>query len=66
MSPKKRTEKASRNRKRVSQQKRVARRTLVSELVNFVLPEGALFSKKQFHGNIKWVPEQLAVQALIW
>ena len=27
---------------------------------------GALFSKSQFHGNIKWVPERLATQALIW
>jgi len=25
-----------------------------------------LFSKEEFHGNIKWVPEQLAAQGLIW
>jgi hypothetical protein len=35
-------------------------------LVEFVLPDGALFSKAEFHGNIKWVPERLAAQALIW
>jgi len=39
---------------------------LFRNLVTFVLPEGALFSKDEFHGNIKWVPEQLAAQALIW
>lgn len=36
------------------------------ELVNLVLPAGGLFSKKEFHGNIKWDPDQLAVQAVIW
>ena len=36
------------------------------ELLSFVLPDGELFSKTEFHGNIKWVPEQLAAQALIW
>lgn len=66
MSRKKRAEQASRIRKRINKQKQVARRVLFSELVNFALPEAALFSKEQFHGNIKWVPEQLAAQALIW
>jgi Transposase DDE domain len=36
------------------------------EMIEVVLPEGELFSKGEFHGNIKWVPEQLAAQALIW
>lgn len=36
------------------------------DLINFILPDGELFSKAEFHGNIKWVPEQLAAQALIW
>lgn len=39
---------------------------LFRELVEWVLPEGTLFSKSEFHGNIKWSPEQLAAQALIW
>jgi hypothetical protein len=66
MSRKKRAEQASSIRKRSNKQKQVARRTLFIDLVNFGLPEGALFSKEQFHGNTKWVPEQLAAQALIW
>ena len=28
------------------------------EMIEVVLPDGALFSKGEFHGNIKWVPEQ--------
>jgi hypothetical protein len=39
---------------------------LFSDLIGFVLPDGTLFSKDEFHGNIKWSPEQLAAQALIW
>lgn len=66
MSRKKRAEQASRIRKRINKQKQVERRVLFSEIVNFTLPEGVLFSKEQFHGNIKWLPEQLAAQALIW
>lgn len=52
--------------KRAKKVKQVERRKLFGDLVNFALPEGALFSKAQFHGNTKWVPEQLAAQALIW
>ena len=66
MSRKQRAKQASRIRKRKQMLKQVERRLLFSEVVNFVLPAGALFSKKQFHGNIKWVPEQLAAQAMIW
>ena len=39
---------------------------LFRKLLAVVLPNGELFSKTEFHGNIKWVPEQLAAQALIW
>ena len=66
MSRKERAKQASSIRKRKQMLKQVERRLLFSEVVNFVLPAGELFSKKQFHGNIKWVPEQLAAQAMIW
>lgn len=36
------------------------------ELVNVILPGDGLFSKSEFHGNIKWDPDQLVVQAIIW
>ncbi len=40
--------------------------TLFLELLHWFVPAGELFSKHEFHGNTKWNPEQLAVQALIW
>jgi hypothetical protein len=35
-------------------------------LLQWVLPEGELFSQDEFHGNVRWSPDQLAAQALIW
>lgn len=66
MSRKQRAAQAKRIQRRLNQKKKVEKRRLVKDLVNFVFPSGALFSKDQFHGNIKWDPEQLAMQALIW
>lgn len=40
--------------------------TLLRELCHWFAPQDELFSKKQFHGNTKWNPEQLVTQALIW
>ena len=39
--------------------------TLFLELLNWFFPEGALFTKGEFHGNTKWKAEQLAAQAVI-
>lgn len=36
------------------------------DLIEFVIPQSGLFSKDEFHGNIKWVPEELAAQAVLW
>lgn len=41
-------------------------RTLLAEALDWLIPTGVLFTKDQFHGNIKWEPEQLAQQAVIW
>ena len=35
-------------------------------LLGWLIPEDELFTKDRFHGNIKWRPEQLAQQAVIW
>jgi hypothetical protein len=35
-------------------------------LVEWLIPTSGLFHKGEFHGNIKWNPESLASQALIW
>ena len=40
--------------------------TFFRELCDWFAPENKLFSKGEFHGKIKWNPEQLATQALIW
>jgi hypothetical protein len=66
MSRKQRAAQEARVRRRIKKFKEVERRTLFIDILFLVLPSGALFSKEQFHGNIKWEPEQLAIQALIW
>jgi len=35
-------------------------------LLHWAIPEDELFTEDRFHGNIKWIPEQLGQQALIW
>ena len=66
MSRKQRETQAKRIRSRIKKQKQVERRELLRDLFNFVFPRSAVFPKEQFHGNIGWEPEQLAIQALIW
>ena len=36
------------------------------EICDWFVPENELFNEDDFHGNSKWQPESLAVQALIW
>lgn len=52
--------------KRKQKRSKVTNQNLFQSLVNFVVPTGALFLDNEFHGNIKWIPEHLAAQALIW
>jgi hypothetical protein len=35
-------------------------------LLGWLIPDGELFAEGRFHGNIKWTPEQLVQQAVIW
>ncbi len=35
-------------------------------LIDWLIPPGELFTKDRIHGNVKWEPDQLAVQAVIW
>ncbi len=41
-------------------------KTIFKTFVEEFIPPTGLFSESQFHGNIKWNPEQLCQQALIW
>ena len=52
-----------RRRREIQRQKN---KSLFRALVQWLIPGEGLFPRKQFHGNIKWSPEQLAQQALIW
>ncbi len=36
------------------------------ELLDWLVPMNQLFTKDRFHGNVRWRPEHLAQQALIW
>jgi hypothetical protein len=57
---------ARRRAKQRSQLKLCPNKTQLIELVQWVLPEGAMFSQDEFHGNVRWNPNQLAAQALVW
>lgn len=35
-------------------------------LLDWIIPPGELFQKCDIHGNVKWKPEELAIQAIIW
>ena len=57
------------NRRYVQRRREIERRknkTILGALLSWLIPKEALFAEDRFHGNIKWVPEQLAQQALIW
>ena len=68
MSRRKRTQRSRRENERQPQpkQRRVRNSTLFRELLGWFVPQGELFAKDEFHGNVKWNPEPLAAEALIW
>lgn len=41
-------------------------KTNFKALLDWLIAEGELFKKDRFHGNVKWTPEQLVQQAMIW
>jgi Transposase DDE domain len=57
---------ARRVRKQRVRHARCPNKTQLIELLQWVLPEGAVFSQDEFHGNARWNPDQLAAQVLIW
>jgi DDE family transposase len=52
--------------RKASQPNPLSSKSALNELLNWYAPQEGLFAKAEFHGNTKWVPEQLAVEALIW
>jgi len=55
-------------RKHVEQRKnqKQKNKTVFREVLDWFAVKGELFTKNQFHGNTKWTPEHLVVEALIW
>lgn len=64
MSCRKQSDRKHKQRRREIQRRK--NKTLLQALVDWLIPEDGLFAKDRFHGNIKWTPEKLAQQALIW
>src|SRR3974390_1071327 len=64
MSRRTRSDRRRKERRRESQSRQ--NKVLFQALMDWLIPEDLLFAKDRFHGNIKWVPEQLAQQAMIW
>lgn len=65
MGSKKQPQRSRNHRRRVSNSAPRKNKVPFGELVNSLVTSG-LFSIQDFHGNIKWDPKQLAVQALLW
>jgi hypothetical protein len=64
MSRRKRPNRIGRQKQRDIQRRQ--NKTIFKALTGWLLPEDELFTEDRFHGNIKWRPEQLAQQAVIW
>ncbi|MBW2161818.1 MAG: transposase [Deltaproteobacteria bacterium] len=64
MSRRKQSNRVHKQRRREIQRRK--NKTIFKSLVDWLIPEDVLFTKDRFHGNIKWTPEQLAQQAIIW
>jgi hypothetical protein len=52
--------------KRRAKHAREKNKKVLVQFVNWLVVARQLFAKVALHGNIKWKPEEIAVQALIW
>jgi hypothetical protein len=66
MSRRKRRAQRSSNQRRFRANRRQRNANVLRSLVYWLIPVGGLFLKSEFHGNIKWNPESLIIQAVIW
>jgi hypothetical protein len=55
-----------RKRSNQTELERLQNKANLDELLVWLIPDGQLFTKASFHGNTKWMPEQLAKQAVLW
>lgn len=54
------------NKQQRQEQQAVKNDKLFRELIRWFIPPGELFHKSEFHGNVKWVAEEVMAQTLIW
>ena len=54
------------NKQQRDEQRAVKNSKLFRELIKWCIPPGELFHKSEFHGNVKWLAEEVMTQALIW
>jgi len=64
MSRRKQNKRAVNKRRRQTQRRR--NKVVFQALLDWVVPMNQLFTKDMFHGNVKWSPEHVACQAIIW
>jgi hypothetical protein len=65
MSRRKRSQRST-SKRRAKENARYENATAFQELVLWAIGDSGIFADHNFHGNIKWRPEQLAAQALVW
>ena len=53
-------------RKSTTQAQRKKNKAIFHDVCHWLAPKDGLFANDTFHGNTKWVPEQLVTQALVW
>jgi len=63
MSRRKQSSQINKKRREIRRRKN---KTNLKALLSWLVPENELFTEDQIQGNIKWTPEQLAQQAMIW
>ena len=66
MARRKQSNRRRRQDKQRGEQQKQRNKTIFREVLEWLVPKGELFAEERFHGNIKWEPEQLAAEALIW
>lgn len=66
MARKKQSSRTRRRNDQKNKERKQKNKTIFREVLEWFSPKGALFTKNQFHGNIKWEPEQLVAEAMIW
>ena len=64
MSRKKQSNRIHKQRQREIQRRK--NKTILKAVLDWLIPKDVLFTENPFHGNIKWTPEQLAQEAVIW